>query len=280
MTTKPDLAYLGPEGTFSDILSKKRYGQSHHLVLKPTIDEVFDYVQQDPSREGMVPIENSSGGMIHSSVDRLVSPDNTLLIREGLSIRVNLALAGHKGRTPLRVYSHFAPLNHCDKWLNNNLPEAKKIEVASTAEAAKRVAADPDAAALCTRDAARLYSLEILKYPVEQNVENITQFYCIGHHDASPESNRKKTSMILSLPNTPGALVDLLLPFKEKGVNLTRILSRPIPGRPQEYIFFIDLQGSKDDDAVKSSIQYLLDHDLCVHLKILGSYPVSEIVDS
>ncbi len=280
MTTKPNLAYLGPEGTFSDIVSKKRYGESHTLIPKSDIDEIFDYVQADPSREGVVPIENSSGGIIHATVDRLVSEGNTLTIREGLSIRVNLALAGHKGNVPLRVYSHFAPLHHCDKWLKNNLPDIKRVEVASTAEAAKRAAADPDAVALCTRDAVKLYSLETLHYPVEQDVENITQFYCIGHREPSPKLNKTKTSIIISLPNTSGALVDLLLPLKENGVNLTRILSRPIPGRPQEYIFLIDLQGSKDDDAVKNSMQYMLDHRLCAQLKILGSYPVSAVVDS
>jgi prephenate dehydratase len=280
MTTKPNLAYLGPEGTFSDLVSRKRYGKSHNLVPLPDIDAIFDYVQGDSSREGIVPIENSSGGVIHATVDRLVDAGNILTIKEALSVRVNLALAGHKGHTPLRVYSHFAPLHHCDNWLKTNLPHVKKVEVASTAEAAKRVVTDLDAVALCTSDAVKLYSLDLLHYPVEQDVENITQFYCIGHRKSAMKSNKTKTSIITSLPNTPGSLVNLLLPFKENGVNLTRILSRPIPGRPQEYVFLIDLQGSNDDDGIKSAIQYLADHGLCVKLKILGSYPVFEMIDS
>lgn len=280
MTAKLDLAYLGPKGTFSEIVSKEHYGRSHRLVPKLTIDEIFDYVEQDSSREGIVPIENSSGGSIHSTVDRLISASNTLTIRKEISIRVNLALAGHRGGSPLRVYSHFAPLHHCDQWLKKNLPDAERIEVASTAEAARIVKNDSDAAALCPRDAAQCYSLDVLEYPVEQNVENVTQFYCIGHHEPSEQSLRKKTSLIVTLPNTPGALVDVLAVFKDEGINLSRILSRPISGKPQQYIFLIDLAGSKDDHPVKNSIRHIDRKGLCEDIIILGSYPVSETMDS
>lgn len=280
MTEKHKLAYLGPEGTFSDIVSRDLYGSTHILTPLPTIDDIFSYILKDASNKGLVPIENSSGGVIHSTVDRLIEAKETLVITRELSLRVNLALCGHKEAEPLRVYSHFAPLHHCEKWVKKNLPSAERIAVDSTALAAQKAAEDPSASALCPRKAAELYGLDVLQYPVEQDIENVTQFYYIEHLSSNPSMSGDKTTLVATLPNTPGALVDFLLPFKEKGINLTRILSRPIPGKPQEYIFFVDVAGSSENAPVQDVLDHLNRHNLCTELTLLGSYPVAPRMDS
>ena len=271
--SKPQIAYLGPEGTFSHILTRRRYGDSLQLIPSPTIDDVFDFVEEDTSRLGIVPIENSSGGNIYDTVDRLVDEKNILTIHEELSMHVNLALLGHEGEEVRVLYSHFAPLHHCEPWIKEHLPKVERHAVSSTGEAAKLAAADKHSAALGPKESAKIYDLDILVYPVEQHLPNVTQFYCIGHpKKEGPDDS--KSSLVVVLPNTPGSLCNFLEPFKDSEVNLTRILSRPLVGRPNQYVFFIDIKGIPKGEPVKRTLELAKENSLYTHLRILGSYPV------
>jgi chorismate mutase / prephenate dehydratase len=265
------VAYLGPEGTFSHMVARKRFGSKHILLPLPSIFDVFDYVRSKSSRYGIVPIENSSGGTIYETVDCLLSDRGPLSIKEELSMDVRLALMGRKGAPVKAVYSHFAPMQHCDSWLRTHLPDAERREIASTAKAAEAAAAEPGAAALGTSEAARRYKLDVLVYPVESDVPNVTQFFCIGR-PSKPLPNSSKTSIVVTLANRPGSLCDFLQTFKDGGVNLSRILSRPIIGQPRAYLFFVDLAGTPSEAKVRRVLDNARRES--ASLRLLGVYPV------
>ena len=281
MTAPAQLAYLGPQGTFSELVARRRYGAALEYLPLPTVDEVFDFVAGDAARLGVVPIENSSGGMIHATVDRLARSDNRLRIVEELSLKIHLAFCAKPGTAVARIYSHFAPLHHCDAWMKATYPAAERVVVASTAEAARQAFADPGGAALCTREAGPLHGLDVLVYPVQQDIPTQTQFYCIGHRSL-PDGGMEmhKTSLAVTLPNLPGSLLRFLEPFRDHQLNLTRILSRPFPGRPKEYIFLVDVLGAQADAGVRAALAQIQDKHLAADLRILGSFPVAPTVES
>jgi chorismate mutase / prephenate dehydratase len=265
------VGYLGPEKTFAHLVAIKRFGTSQKLVSMPTVGDVFDFVGKKSGRIGIVPIENSSGGTIYETVDCLVDEDCPASIVEELSIRVNLALLG-RAKHPFKVvYSHFAPLYHCEKWLKHRYPQIELRKVASTALAVQTAASEQSAAALGTRQSAREYGLDILMYPVAPEIPNVTQFFAIG------SSHRKNTisqkmSLVASLSNTPGSLFDFLEPFKLNKVNLTRILSRPVIGHPNTYVFFVDINGTGQDESVKAALAEA--RCACKTLRCVGTYSI------
>lgn len=265
-----EVAFLGPEGTFAHLVAKKRY-RGRPLVPKPTIDEVFAYVEESPARVGIVPIENSSGGIIYQTIDILRDRNCALLIQEELQVDVKLALVGRKDQPINVVYSHFAPLHHCGPWLKHYLPGVKRETVSSTALAARYAAEQPGAAALTTRDAAKLYGLDVLNFPVVSDVENRTQFVTIGHGHCTKGDNTK-TSYAVELLDRVGALCDFLEPFKNAGVNLTRIISRPIVGRPNTYMFFVEIDGTELKPSVKAAVEQA--RRVCSAIRCLGAYAI------
>ena len=273
----PTVAYLGPEGTFAHFAARKRFGERAKLVPALTIGGVFDSVTQDRSAVGIVPIENSSGGTIYETVDRLVDDRNQLLVQEALSINVRLALLGKAKKNIRVIYSHFAPLYHCKAWVQKTFPSAEMRELASTATAMQRAAASPQAAAIGNRDAAKRYGLKVLEFPIQQDIKNVTQFFVLGHHHSVSEDNAK-TTLVFTLPNRPGSLLDLLTPFKEEGVNLTRILSRPIIGQPDAYVFLADIGGTDRQSNVKAALEKAA--RVAASIKSLGSYPVRKTYES
>lgn len=265
------VGYLGPEGTFSHLVAQKRYGRSCRLVALPSIAAVFDYVRKGSGRAGVVPIENSSGGTIYETVDCLIADNSTAVVLEEFAMRVNLALLGRKGQLIETLYSHFAPLSHCETWIRENLPHAVKRVVPSTAIAAETAAREPGAAALATKQASKVYGLEVLRYPVEQDIPNVTQFFAIGSRRMAGKTGNK-TSLVARLANRPGSLLDFLTPFKEHGINLTRILSRPIMGQPNTYVFFVDLEGAAADRPLRAALAEA--GAACQSLRCVGVYPV------
>jgi len=266
------VGYLGPEETFAHLVARKRYGAGYKLIPLPSISEIFCAVAERRVDLGVVPIENSSGGTIYETVDCFIEKQFPVFIQEELSIKVNLALVGKRG-VPTRVlYSHFAPLRHCEKWLARELPKVKRRPVASTALAASLAASEPGAAALTTRAAAKQYNLDILKYPVAQAVQNVTQFFSIGRRDTSRQRQVKMT-LIARLFNKPGSLLDFLYPFKQNGINLSRILSRPVAGEPNAYVFFIDVTGTRDNSSLKAAIKGA--KSVCESLRCAGVYPIN-----
>ncbi len=277
MKTHQTVAYLGPEGTFSHLVARKRFGASARLVPQPSVYDVFAYVRSGPRRLGIAPIENSSGGTIYETIDGLVAQAGKVTIQEELSLNVRLALLGRRGETIRALYSHFVPLQHVQPWVREHLPGVRQIHTASTARAAEAAAAEAGAAALGTREAAKRYDLNVLQFPVHSAVPNITEFVVVGRR-GEPAPRSVKTSLLVMLENRPGSLFDFLQAFKKSDVNLTRLLSRPIIGQPKSYLFVVDLQGIPSAPAVK---QALADARKAARsLTVLGVYPVRKMYAS
>jgi prephenate dehydratase len=272
------VAYLGPSGSFSHGVARQRaFGT--RLVPQPTVPEVFDYVRAHADRQGVVPIENSSAGMILATVDELVRPDCPLVILEELSLNVRLALLGHSGKKIRRIFSHFAPLQHCGSWLAARFPRAEARAVASTTMAAEMAGRDASSAALAPRQAARAYGLEVLEYPVGPEIPNLTQFFVIGHPSKGRAmASARETSLIVRLKNRAGSLCHFLLPFSEQRVNLKRIVSRNIVGQPNHYFFFVGIEASANARSFRVALKAARQH--CDECRVLGSYPVSPPFES
>lgn len=273
------VAYLGPEGTFSHLVALRRYPKNPGLPCA-TISEVFHAVRAGEAAFGIVPIENSSGGTITETVDLLIEQATTIRIAEELALDVRLALLGKKGAkfTSLRsLYSHVMPLRHHRDWILGNLPGVRMIESASTAEAAKKAARSATSAALAAPGAAALYGLSILKFPVRPEAVNVTHFFVITPASASPGAKsviagkaRRKTAIVAALPQTSGSLHGFLGPFARAGVNLCRIVSRPVPGQPETYVFYLEVEGSSEEPKVRKALAGA--RRLAVRLEIPGSY--------
>lgn len=265
-----EVAYLGPVGTYSHLVAEKRYGAKCKMVPLPTILDVCSFVSRKPSRHGIVPIENSSGGAIHETVDILLANKPRVHIEEELSLDVKLALIGHEGQKIKILYSHFAPLEHCVAWLRHHLPRVQRHVVTSTAAAAEQASMEPDAATLGSRKLAHVYGLKVLEYPVEADIPNITLFLAIAGRKTVP-LRKTKTTLAVKLPNKPGSLCTFLEPFRNENVNLSRLISRPLRGCPREYAFLVDIEGEPNQASVKRALAVA--RKVCVQLRIVGAYP-------
>jgi len=266
----PEIAYLGPHGTYSHLVAEKRYGRRANLVDLPSITEICDFVSKHPSRHAIVPIENSSGGAIYETVDILLGGKPRVHIDEELSLDVKLALLGRPGVKIRTVYSHFAPLEHCDRWLRRHMPKTERRELPSTAAAAMQAALETNAAALGSRRLAEIYGLSVLHYPVEADVPNITVFLAISGRKTDPP-DRSKTTLAVKLPNAPGALCTFLETFRDERINLSRLISRPIRGCPREYAFLVDVDGGTGDAALTRALKSA--RRASTELRVVGSYP-------
>ena len=266
---KTTITFLGPDGTYSHLVATKRFA-GHKMLPQDGILDVCDYIARHPNAYGIVPIENSSGGTINETVDVLLDETQPIYIQEEISLHVQLALLGHKNKNIKRLYSHFVPLEHCAPWINSNLPGVHKQECESTAAAAARAASDPDGAALCSRFLSKRFALELLEFPVESSTPNITTFIVIASKPARLPRLRK-TTLALRLPNTPGSLYRFLGNLQAENLNLSRLVSRPIRGRRQEYAFLVDV----DADAESASVQRALSAARveATSLRICGSFP-------
>ena len=267
-----EVAYLGPEGTYAHLVAKQRYPQpSAKLIPFGSVPEVFEYLERNKKGKGIVPIENSSGGLILPTIDGIIDHACTLYIEEELSIDVKLALMSKKGRKIETIYSHFAPLHHCEKFLRKHYPSAKTSPCTSTANAAKAAAEDNHGAAIGSLDQADIHGFEVLEYPILQDVPNVTQFFLMSHNKvATPKA--KKTSLVVALPDYPGSLVDFLKPFADAKVSLKRIESRPIVGQPNTYNFLVELDGTEKDAMVAKAMKSA--EKVSVKFHNVGSYPV------
>jgi len=265
------IAYLGPEGTFSHAAALKHFGQS--VVAKPmaAIDEIFREVVAGAISYGIVPVENSTEGAINHTLDSFLEHDISICGEVELRIHHHL-LVGENTKTDhiTRIYSHAQSLAQCRKWLDAHYPNVERIAVSSNAEAAKRVRSEWSSAAIAGDMAAQLYGLTVLAEKIEDRPDNSTRFLIIGN-DAVPPSGEDKTSVIVSVSNKPGALHELLIPFHDNGVDLTRIETRPSRSGKWTYVFFIDLVGHQMSPLVKDALEKITGKS--VGVKVLGSYP-------
>jgi chorismate mutase/prephenate dehydratase len=267
------VAYLGPAGTYSESAARKHFGGAPTLLPCAMIDEVFRAVESGNAAYGVVPVENSSEGAVGRSLDLLL--DSPLMICGEISLPIHHNLMSNAAALTevQRVYSHAQSLAQCHEWLNRQLPSVPRIAVASNAEAARLAAEETGAAAIAGEAAATLYALPILAANIEDDPGNTTRFVVIGQHDAEL-SGADKTSLICSTQNRPGAIHHLLAPFADNDVSMSRLESRParrLGGSRWEYVFYIDIEGHRDDPAVARALAEL--DNRAGFVKRLGSYP-------
>ena len=267
------VAYLGPEGTFTQSAVFKHFGHSVHALAVPTIDEVFHEVENGTADFGVAPIENSSEGTvnIHTLDMFLTSP---LKISGEIELRIHQNLMGRMQdiKDIKRICSHPQSLAQCRGWLAQHLPDAEKIPVASNAEAARRARDEEGTAALAGEAAAKVYGLRILFSTVEDRDDNTTRFVVVGRK-LFPASGKDKTSVLVSANESegPGVLLHLLGPLSRHGVNMTRIESRPSRKRKWDYVFFLDLDGHAEDEHVRKALDEI--KAKASLFKVLGSFP-------
>lgn len=274
--TKQTVAFLGPLGTYSHLVARKRFAGSTMIPMSGILD-VCTFVSKNKDTLGVIPIENSSGGTINETVDILLDNRPAIHIIEELSLDVKLALLGHKGFPVKRLFSHFVPLAHSSDWIAKHLKGVEKREAPSTAAATELASADLHAASLASRNLATQFGLDILHFPVATETPNITSFVVISHKKQDlPRS--AKTTLAIRLQNRPGSLFRLLGVLDHEGINLSRLVSRPIRGSLQEYAFLVDLDGAATSPKVAGALRAAAQQ--CVSMRICGSYPCHKAYNS
>ncbi|MBX9812584.1 MAG: prephenate dehydratase [Burkholderiales bacterium] len=266
------VAYLGPQGTFSQEAALKHFGGGAPAVPCASIDEVFRQVETGAVGYGVVPVENSTEGAIGRTLDLLLTTPAKVCGEVMLPVRQCLLGKAKKRADIRKVYSHTQSLAQCQQWLARNLPHAERIAVISNAEAAQLAARDRRTAAIASKTAAALYGLSLLARNIEDEPRNTTRFLVIAGHDAAP-SGKDKTSLILSTRNVPGAIHDLLEPLAANQVSMTRLESRPARTGLWEYVFYIDIEGHQQNPNVAKALAEL--EQKASFLKNLGSYPAA-----
>ena len=264
------VAYLGPEGTFTQMAAEKQFGESVMCVPLVTVDDVFREVTSENCNYGVVPVENSSEGVISHTLDNFLGSD--LKICGEVEIRVHhhiMVSSGAEGDIQ-RIYSHQQTLGQCRRWLNGHYPNVPRMPTTSNAEAAKLAAEDKEAAAIAGEIAAGIYDLKIVSRQIEDEHDNTTRFIVVGREDIGP-SGKDKTSIMVSTHNQPGALYKLLEPFHRYDISLTSIETRPSRTGMWSYVFFIDFEGHREDDNIRAVLNEIDDDAL--EVKLLGSYP-------
>jgi len=266
------VAYLGPEGTFSEQAAFMRFGSAVQGYPCATIDEVFRAVENGAAHHGMVPVENSSEGAIGRTLDLLLQ--STLQVCGEVMLPVHQCLlAQHCELSTIKtIYSHPQSLGQCQSWLNAHLPHAAHIPVASNAEAARMAGENPHSAAVAGSQAAAHFGLSVCVENIEDDARNTTRFLVLGNQQVAPSGN-DKTSLVLSAANRPGAVHDLLAPLARHGVSMTKLESRPARSGLWEYVFYMDIEGHQQDKKVAAALAEL--KQVAAFIKILGSYPVA-----
>ena len=266
------IAYLGPAGTFTQEATYKHFGMNVGTLPVDSIPQVFREVEAGRVRYGVVPVENSTEGVIAHTLDMFVQ--STLQVCGEISLRIhqNLMCVHQDWQTVSKVYAHAQSLGQCRYWLDKHLPHAQRIPVSSNAEAARLVAADTDAVAIGSRQAAPIYGLQIVQDSIEDNPNNTTRFLVIGNQVVAPSGN-DRTSLLISTRNQPGSLYHLLKPLAENGVDMTRIESRPSRTTNWEYFFFLDVRGHEQDAPIRNALAMLRANAAVV--RVLGSYPIA-----
>lgn len=266
------VAFLGPLGTFSESAASKHFGQSARLLPQISIDDVFREVESGRAQYAVVPVENSTEGAIGRTMDLLLVTPLNICGEVNLRVHQNLLTKVNKLDEVKCVYSHAQSLAQCHEWLNRMLPEVPRIPVGSNAQAAQKALEEEGAAAIAGEAAAIRYQLPKLAENIEDEPNNTTRFLVLGRHDAGP-SGRDRTSFVMSAPNRTGALHYLLEPFATHGVSMTRLESRPAKHALWEYVFYVDVEGHREDAPIKATLEELVRR--AAYLKVLGSYPVA-----
>jgi len=266
------IAYLGPAGTFSHAAVAKQFGSAVEPVPLPSIDEIFRALESGQTDFAVVPVENSTEGAVGRTLDLMCTTDLSVCGEVKLRIQQNLLSNAGALAKVTKVYSHAQSLAQCVQWLARHLPAVPRIAVASNAEAARLAAAEEGAAAIAGENAGVIYGLATLAPHVEDEPNNTTRFWVLGRQQIGASGN-DATSLVMSCPNRPGAVVELLEPLARHGVSMSRFESRPARTGLWEYLFFVDVVGHRDDPAVAAALAELATR--APFLKLLGSYPAA-----
>ncbi len=274
------VACLGPKYSYSHLASVAKFGEAVEHVPVGSIAAVFEEVNRRHVQFGIVPLENSTDGRVADTLEMFVRLPG-LKIRAEVRLRVHHCLLGRcEWGQVQRVYSKAQALSQCRNWLSKNLPQARMIDVVSTAAAAEHASREEFAAAVASRAAGDAYHLNVLAENIEDQHYNITRFAVIGEL-SEQRTGRDKTTLMLRLPNKPGSLAKVIAPFDKGGLNMAWIESFPVAEASDNanpsYLFFIDVEGHVDDEPVKRSLDAARKH--CERLEILGSYPRGECVE-
>ncbi len=269
------VSYLGPEATFTHIAAARHFGTQAMMIPGGGIQSVFSDVEKKHADFGVVPIENSTEGVVSHTLDLFV--DSPLKICSEVVLRIAHHLLSREGdvKKIKTVYSHPHALAQCRNWLAAHLPQVKLKEVESTSQAARKAASEKGTAAIASELAASHYGLPILEKEIQDHVQNYTRFLVIGY-EGPDKTGRDKTSILLIAKDEPGILFHILEPLAKAKINLTKIESRPVKKRAWEYMFFADLDGHADDQPVAAVLDQVKNQ--CAFFKILGSYPKARIM--
>ncbi len=264
------VAYLGPEGTFTQQAVQRQFGHSVRAIAQASVDAVFQQVETAEADFGVVPVENSSQGMVTHTLDRLFGSSLKICAEVELPIHQNI-LTNASGLDQIKlVYSHPQSLAQCRYWLREHLPNVECIAVSSNAEAARRVRHGNDSAAIAGRNAAEVYSLPVLFADIEDHPDNTTRFFVLGR-GLCPPSGDDRTTLLLAGHEGAGVLYRLLEPIAAAGLNMTRIESRPSHQGKWDYVFFVDIDGHAEQKPLVGVIEKL--NDIARLARVLGAYP-------
>ena len=266
------IAYLGPEATFTHQAAIRRFGQSLGYSAQKTIADVFHEVSKQRADYGVVPVENSTEGVVTHTLDMFV--DSDLKIVSQIVLRISHGLAAKGRREDIaRLYVHPQTLAQCRGWIQRTLPQAELIETSSNARSAELAAKEKGAAAITGELAAERYGLPLLERDIQDNSANATRFLVLGRQ-CGPSTGADRTSILFSIRDEAGALHKCLAPFRRFRINMTKIESRPSKRKAWEYFFFADVDGHAEDPKLAKAIAQLGQH--CSFVKVLGSYPNGE----
>ena len=272
LETPLGIAYLGPPASFCHQAALLKFGNSANFYPCESFSEVFRVVEKGECHYGVVAIRNSTHGVIPETLDNFQRSSLQIYAETHLDIRHQF-LSISKPDEILRIYSHGHAFPQCREWLEKHYGRCELREVASTSIGAQMASREPGTAAIASALASKIYMIPILFPNIEDRTHNTTRFVVVGNDSERP-TGRDKTSMIAHLRNRPGALFGALEPFRDSGINLTHIDSRPTKAEQWEYLFFIEFEGHVEEERVQRALEKLRDH--CLHLKLLGSYPDEE----
>jgi len=266
----PTIVYLGPPATHTHLACIKYFGNSIQALPKESLQEIFETVEREEADYGVAPVENSTEGSVHRTLDLLIHSE--VKICGEVMMQVSHDLLSRSGRREdiQKIYSHPQALEQCRTWLRKNFPHAELAETTSTAKAAQIAMEDKAVAAVSSSLAARLYGLKLIESGIENHSQNYTRFLILGQQ-FKEKTGRDRTSILFSIPHSPGSLFRVLKPFEERKINLTKIESRPVKNKPWEYIFFLDFEGHIKETPIYEMLEEMKNHVL--FMKFLGSYP-------
>jgi chorismate mutase/prephenate dehydratase len=271
------VAVLGPQGTFCEEAAIEYFGSAANLIYCTNFDEVFHATAAGTAQFGVVGMENSTEGVVTRSLDLFLRSPVHVVGEVSLLVRHNLLRQSNSLDGIEVVMAHPQALAQCQNWLTQHLPHAERRAVGSNAEGARLAASNPAWAALASERAAASFGLHIVAHAIQDEAYNRTRFavICLPQTLATPAATGKDcTSLVVSVPNRPGAVHDLLIPLKSNGVSMTRFESRPAKSGQWEYYFYIDIQGHIGQPHVATALAEL--QSACAFYKVLGSYPISD----